>query len=146
VSKVTIDELGRMLPGQRGTLIAGGFRTSVVVTTVTGFGYPDPIALEIDVTTNGEPARITPPTSLDDRRQGAREAFDDAMSTPSESHDGPLLIRARMRQDRAREAAIGVATRVTITPEVLAAFRDTIDTTTAKLRAAFEAAGFEVEQ
>jgi hypothetical protein len=89
-----------------------------------------------------------------ERRQRAREAFEDAMSAPSPSHAGPLLIRAKVRQDRARDEAIETATRVQVTDEIERAAElaagDTIhDYDGAEMRrvliAAFRAAGFEVE-
>lgn len=86
----------------------------------------------------------------DERRQRAREAFEDAMSAPSASHAGPLLIRAKVRQDRARDEAIETATRVQITPEIEAAARGAFEdhyggSVRPIIEAAMRAAGFEVE-
>lgn len=91
---------------------------------------------------------ICGPSALDERRQRAREAFEAAMSAPSESRLGPLLIRAKVRQDRSRDAAIETATRVRITPEIAAAANAPApmhDGGAVRARAVLEAAGFEVE-
>jgi hypothetical protein len=79
-------------------------------------------------------------TSLDDRRQSAREA----------AHDAATGNTSQYYRDRAAlAAAIEAATRVKITPEVIDAFiRSPEDyehgDVANPLRAAFRAAGFEV--
>jgi hypothetical protein len=72
-------------------------------------------------------------TALDDRRQNAREAFWDdwggeVMPGSAESFD----------------VAIEVATRVQITPELLATMDPALGNRERRLKAAFRAAGFEV--
>jgi hypothetical protein len=84
-------------------------------------------------------------SALEDRRQAAREAAHDEIG------DGCTL---RSDAYRAIESAIETATRVRITPEIMNAFNmEAIksyeeaggDPDAAGLRAAFLAAGFEVE-
>lgn len=80
--------------------------------------------------------------ALNERRQRARDAF-------SDERTGRIDIFGTTTPDErlvlARDAAIETATRVQITPEIRAAFAATWGPNHAKLRAAFEAAGFEVE-
>lgn len=83
---------------------------------------------------------------LNDRRQRARESFDDTWQ-------GTDLIGREgwaERLLRSREDAIETATRVRITPELLHEARPNAFITMAETRriieAAFRAAGFEVEQ
>jgi hypothetical protein len=83
---------------------------------------------------------------FDDRRQRAREAFDDAMTPlPQDVVAHPTLEREGWAERllRARETAIETATRVQITDEVLHALLGTPGTIDG-LAAAFRAAGFEV--
>jgi len=87
---------------------------------------------------------------LDDRRQRAREAYYDRYSLGD--HIGGSARKAAIRE------CIETATRVQITPEVLAAAReawraadgswteDPGPRETARLAAAFRAAGFKVEE
>lgn len=83
--------------------------------------------------------------ALNDRRQRAIEAFADEQTGRTDmfgttTPDERLVL--------ARDAAIETATRVQITHEIVMAFvtaPDGPDDITAPLRAAFEAAGFEVE-
>lgn len=83
-----------------------------------------------------------PAAALADRRQRAREAYYDELSGGSiESGTDPVDVFAE-----ALDAAIETATRVRITPELLATMDPAIGNREARLRAAFEAAGFEVEQ
>ena len=90
---------------------------------------------------------------LVDRRQSAREAFDDEWNiTPGQIDREPWAIRLQI----AREASIETATRVQITPEIIEAARDAWRQAegswaddpgpreAARLAAAFRAAGFEV--
>ena len=72
-------------------------------------------------------------SALDDRRQTAREAGLDGISRF-------ISLCPDM------EAAIETATRVRITPELLATMDPAIGNRETRLRAAFEAAGFEVEE
>jgi hypothetical protein len=74
-------------------------------------------------------------SALDDRRQQAREA----------AHDGLDLPEIAVRQ--AIDDAIETATRVQVTPEIIAAARMAGETSwsmTEIVSAAFRAAGFEV--
>jgi len=75
--------------------------------------------------------------ALDDRRQRAREAWHDEFETP-----GTLAERGA----RAVEAAIETATRVKITPEILRSASKGWPVIDEIVKAAFRAAGFEVEQ
>lgn len=84
---------------------------------------------------------------LVDRRLRAREAGLDAWS------DVVAVPDQQSRAENAVDDAIEAATRVRITPEVTTALLHTVDRVgvnnggiEAGLRAAFEAAGFEVEQ
>jgi len=78
---------------------------------------------------------------LVDRRQSAREAFDDEwIITPGQIDREPWAIRLQI----AREASIETATRVQITPELLATMDPATGNRETRLRAAFRAAGFEV--
>lgn len=91
---------------------------------------------------------------LDDRRRRAREAYWDRFG-------GPHLVAANSMSAQAIDEAIETATRVRITPEILAAYgaaRRVPSQTSraiggtpharrkAGLIAAFRAAGFEVEE
>lgn len=69
-------------------------------------------------------------SEIEERRQRAREAFYDVIETT--------------HADSAIEAAIETATRVQITPELLATMDPATGNREARLRAAFRAAGFEV--
>lgn len=92
---------------------------------------------------------------LDDRRQRAREAFDDAM-TPSPldvaAHSVAIREGWAERLQRAREEAIETATRVQITPEVIRAAQNGTECDPAEcdpcigaaVRAALRALGLEV--
>lgn len=86
-----------------------------------------------------------------DRRQRAREAFDDVWSKPGRDLLGPGSGWAE-RLQHAREEAIETATRVKITEDVIAAAVEVGDLTQGTkgawrtLAAAFRAAGFEVEE
>ena len=78
-------------------------------------------------------------TELDDRRQRALEAGQDAVGMFDQNPAGDVL-----------EAAIETATRVRITPEIIAACHEPSGYLLPAyirdiLKAAFEAAGFEVE-
>jgi hypothetical protein len=84
------------------------------------------------------------PDALAERRERAKDAYHDELSGGSiESGSDPVDVFAE-----AIDAAIETATRVEITPEVVAAFRDArrdpASRTPDGLKAAFEAAGFEV--
>ena len=89
---------------------------------------------------------------LADRRQRAREAFDDAWNVdPKDPHDGRSGDYSTWaeRLQRAREEAIEAATRVRITPEIVAAARTpwmSQEETHKAVTAAFRAAGFEIEE
>lgn len=75
-------------------------------------------------------------SEIEARRQRAREAFYDTVAIRDDGDVRPPI-----------EAAIGAATRVKITAEIVAAVhRPGLLTDEDALRAAFEAAGFEVEQ
>ena len=71
-------------------------------------------------------------SALDDRRRAALEAWSDSYSAPDTATLDAL------------DAAIDSATRVRITPELLATMDPAIGNRETRLRAAFEAAGFEV--
>jgi hypothetical protein len=76
-------------------------------------------------------------SALEDRRQAAREAYHDATDPPEKF------------SDRGLADAIETATRVRITPEIIEAAYPVLGrylTVEQRLTAAFEAAGFEVEQ
>lgn len=81
--------------------------------------------------------------AINDRRMRATETGQDTLRTPV------LFEPAESCALRAIDAAVETATRVRITPEIVLAFTDypghwpAIE---APLRAAFEAAGFEVEE
>lgn len=99
-------------------------------------------------------------SALEERRQRAREAFDDRWSvTGGADISGTATWANRLQQ--AREEAIETATRVRITPEIITAARagwlvaatehaswteEPGPREYGRLKAAFEAAGFEVEQ
>jgi hypothetical protein len=74
-------------------------------------------------------------SALDDRRMAARKAYLHKSSgdptNPSNVADGV-------------DSAVGAATRVQITPEVMDAYYNATGTPIERLRAAFAAAGFEV--
>jgi hypothetical protein len=81
--------------------------------------------------------------ALDERRQRAREAGLDAYS------DVLAVPLASERALHAIDDAVETATRVQVTHEIVMAFLqapDNPDDITGPLRAAFRAAGFEVEQ
>lgn len=96
------------------------------------------------------PAMTSSLAALSERAQRAREAFEDEWA-PGHAQ---LTTEQAERLLRARDEGIHVAVRVKMTPEITgaarAAFnRDSIDTETelqVAMIAAFEAAGFEVEQ
>lgn len=78
-----------------------------------------------------------------DRRQRAREAYYDACAEPGRVEGSAIAL----------ETAIETAMRVRITPEIILAYLEAPDPPESdpdmieeKLRAAFRAAGFEVEQ
>lgn len=72
-------------------------------------------------------------SALNDRRQRAREAYHDATDLPEKF------------SNRGLDEAIETATRVQITPEMLDAMNPAVGNREERLKAAFEAAGFEVE-
>jgi hypothetical protein len=94
--------------------------------------------------------------ALDDRRQTAREAFDDRWNVPRDvtAHASAEREGWAERLYRAREEAIETATRVRIDREVAEAavaasgygLDISYDTYRKIITAAFRAAGFEVEQ
>lgn len=100
----------------------------------------------------GSGVRVSDVGALLDRRQRAREAFEDMMGAPSPMSGGSLLMRAAERQRRAREAAIETATRVRVDDDIIEAAQNAFpvlrDVAEGKvmLTAAFRAAGFEVEE
>lgn len=118
-------------PGAYAAAVRGGYGAPLI----DGTGIT---AAMIDVRRG--PTQAARGAKLEDRRQRAREAGLDAYSGVLAVPSGPE------RAAQAVDDAIETATRVRVTPEVLAAYQGTIDTTTAKLKAAFRAAGFEVEQ
>lgn len=82
----------------------------------------------------GHAAASVPHTALDDRRQRAREAAYDARMSAAGDDDVAITV------------GIETATRVQITSEMLDAMNPAVGNRETRLRAAFEAAGFEVEQ
>jgi hypothetical protein len=98
---------------------------------------------------------IVSATELVDRRQRAREAYADALAESAHVAGWPTAASSSERTQAAREAAIETATRVRITDEIHEAAGDALmqhgtllraADLTEVLRAAFRAAGFEVEQ
>lgn len=88
-------------------------------------------------------------SEIEDRRQRAREAYDDALTESAHGAGWPTARGWAERSQEAREAAIEAATRVQITPEVIAeAYPNLLPSETPRavacLTNALTALGFEV--
>jgi hypothetical protein len=107
-------------------------------------------------------AALRPSSALEERRQRAREAYQDAVSSPGLATDVDHVDVLAEALDEALDEAIETATRVRMTPEIVGAaassanellfFRpadEPMPTPDERwqmhLKAAFTAAGFEVE-